>query len=122
MDKTVETIRELRGMASRALSDFRKQIDETITLAHVDSGMEYSHDNLRVVTGEDSPFSLDQAKYQVLVVMVGHWMMKHGKNVRELVPTDVAKVPMGAPVPTIMETDEPNAKFVYVQFENDDRG
>ncbi len=118
MDKQVETIRELRGQASKALAQFRSTLKTSVHMKHVSMSVGYSHDNVRIVKSSEAPFRLDRNKYQVVVVLIGTWTMTHGSSIRRLVPTDVVKVPVGAPVPTTMETDDPDAKFVYVQFEH----
>lgn len=119
MERTVDTIRELRASATRALTDFRSEIKTIVNLEHDgDVGeLVYAHDNVRIVTGIECPHKLAKDKYQVVVVLVGEFTLKHGQQEKKMVPTDVCKVPAGKPVDTIMVTDDVNAKFVYMQFE-----
>lgn len=124
MDSNTETIRELRSKVSGAMLEFRTEMDFLVDLKHdgeISLGV-YHHDNVRIVTGLEAPYKLDKSKYQVVVIMSGEWRLKHGQAVRDMIPGDTAKVPHGSPIGTTMETDDPNAKLVYVQFESYDQG
>lgn len=119
MEQQIDTIRELRASATRAMSEFRSEIKGIVKLQHDgDVGpMTYAHDNVRIVTGIECPHELDKNKYQIVVVLVGEFVLTHGNRDRKMVATDVCKVPAGSPHGTKMTTDDVNAKFVYMQFE-----
>jgi len=119
MERTIETIRKLRASATEAMTEFRSEIKDIVRLEHDgDVGpLAYAHDNVRIVTGIECPHELDKNKYQIVVVLIGDFVLTHGGKDRKMAPTDVCKVPAGSPHKTIMTTSDINAKFVYMQFE-----
>ena len=119
MERAVAKIRELRASASKAMQTFSQEMTNLIQLEHDGFVGEkvYTHDNVRIVTGIECPRELDRNKYQVVIVLVGNFILTHGGQEKKMAPTDVVKVPAGSPYKTIMTTDDVNAKFVYMQFE-----
>lgn len=115
----VERIRVLKTAARGAAESLRSTLREVGQFYHEE--MEYPdmiHNNIRIIESDSAEFQFElaQDKHQVVVVLKGVWVMEHGDAERTLTASDTIKVPMGSPHPTLMNTSEVGAKFVYVQF------
>ena len=125
MDKStidsVARIRVLKKVAREAVEGFRNTVAGVGRPLHVPESAEtdfYHHDNVKIVEADEAgfTFTLDPTKHQVVVILGGNWVMRHGSSVRRLTVTDTIKVPLDPSTGTTMRSEEPGAKFVYIQF------
>jgi len=118
----IETIRTLRQAAQEAMQHFKLTVrdlgsfDYEATLEEVPT----VHDNVKVVEASTDKFTFEliKDKYQIVIGLVGKWVLTHGGVEREINPTDIVKVPAGTAVRTIMKAGEKGCKFVYIQFKS----
>jgi len=112
-------LKELKERADNAMNEFRQTVRK-ISKPELTASETYdiTHDNVKIIRSNSNNFSflLQKEKQQVVVVLRGIWRLEHGGEARELSIAEIVRVPMGSPFDTLMHTEDPDAKFVYVQF------